>query len=96
MNAERKRRHPRTQPDPRTTAVIDLMTDTEQFAPTLAALVVSESVSGCGVIVPASETLHVGARCRIQLGSLKPVMAEIRWRINLDPQAIKLGLMYLK
>jgi hypothetical protein len=90
-----KRKHTRFKPDPDTFAFIDVKTGRE-FKPQLSALVTEESFKGCSMVLLATESLQVESRCRVQVGKLGPMWAEVRWRQELDPQVIKIGLMYLE
>lgn len=67
----------------------------EPFRPTIYALVHNESSTGAGVVALRTERLLTGQNVRVQIGELAPVVAEIRWRTELDNQVIRLGLMYL-
>lgn len=67
----------------------------DPFRPTMFALVHNESSTGAGVIAISSKHLLTGQNVRVQIGNLAPMVAEIRWRTDLDQDVIRLGLMYL-
>jgi hypothetical protein len=67
----------------------------EPFKPTIFALVHNESSTGVGIVSLSTEKLLTGQNCRVQIGDLAPVAAEIRWRTDLDQDVMRLGLMYL-
>ena len=76
-------------------AEIDVGTDLNQaFAPTIAALVTDEAYQGCGLVLLSTESLQLHQVCRVQLGRQSPMVAEVRWRQELHPQVIRVGLMY--
>ena len=92
-----KRRHLRHQPDAGDFAMIDVSSPLDRpFHPTIPALIVDEAFKGCGLIVLPHPKLTVGARLRVQVGKLAPVTAEIRWKLEIDTQVHKIGLMYLE
>lgn len=90
----RKRSHERYEPEPNTTAAIDVSGNTD-FTPSIVALVMNESFKGCGLILPSTNLLQVGDTVVIKVGSVQPVRAEVKWRTQIDAQAVKVGLMYL-
>lgn len=89
-----ERIHNRYEADPNTIASIDV-SGTAIFKPAIVALVLNESFKGCGLITPATDLLQIGVKCTVQIGAAKPVSAEVKWRTEIDAQAIKVGLMYL-
>ena len=91
-----KRSSIRYQPDEGTFALIDCDADAKTFNPTLPALVFSEAHKGCGLVALTSDHLQVGRILRVQVGSLAPLRSEIRWREQLDPNVIKIGIMFLE
>jgi hypothetical protein len=87
----------RFQPDPNTTAAIDFASTDKKapFQPTLTALVTEESFRGCGIVAPMTKALQVGDHMRIKVGKGPVLIAEVRWRTDLDAQVIRLGVMFL-
>lgn len=93
-NQLKKRSHVRFEPDPNTIASIDT-TGGDTFKPSIVGLVLNESFKGCGLITANTPLLQVGDKCVVQVGGLTPMRAEVKWRTEIDSQAIKLGLMFL-
>lgn len=93
-----KRRSIRFAPDSGTYAKIDLEAAREDgsFQPSVVALVPEESAKGVGLVVLTTNDLQVGAFCKIQVGKLQPLRAEVRWRQDVDPGILRLGLLYLE
>lgn len=93
-----KRNAIRFNPDLGTLAQIDLelTRDDGSFRPTLLGLVSDESSKGAGIVLLATEKLQEKSECRIQVGRLPPMRAEIRWRRELDLQVVRVGLLFLE
>ena len=84
-------------PDPGAYATIDLNDDAEaDFEPQHVALIYNESYHGCGVIVLKCKALKMGAYCRVQVGKLPPMLAEVKWRKELDREVARVGLQYIE
>ena len=92
----KKRSQVRFKPDPNVLAAIDLNPQNKKFSPTLRGLVFSESYGGCGIVVLATPRLVVGDFCKIEIGVLAPLKAQVVWRTQLDDQVIKIGLKLLE
>jgi hypothetical protein len=77
-------------------AWVDHTMESAEFKPLVAALIFSESLQGCGlVIIDTKKTrLDVGSICRVKIGNLTPLEAEVRWREQLHPDVIKLGIQF--
>jgi hypothetical protein len=88
----------RFQPDPNTIAQIDCihLTKESPFAPLMLALVTEESHRGCGLVLKMTKDLQVGAICRVKVGHNPALRAEVRWRVELDSQIIRIGVMLLE
>ena len=93
-----KRRSIRFAPDVGTFARIDLESSRPDgsFQPSVVALVPEESAKGVGVVVLTTPDLQIGSFCRIQVGKLPVLRAEVRWRQEVDPGIIRLGLLFLE
>jgi hypothetical protein len=89
------RRHIRFRPGADCVASIDLVADRQVFTPSILALVVDEAYSGCGLVALAGDGLKEGDLCRVQVGPLPPIKAQVRWRRPLDSRVVRLALMYL-
>lgn len=90
-----KRKSIRFKPDPLDHALIDLNL-TGRFAPEYIALIAEEAPKGCGLVLLGETKLEVGDVCRVKVGRLAAMKAEVRWRTDLDPTVYKVGLMYLE
>jgi hypothetical protein len=79
-----------------TIAWVDYKMESAEFNPLVAALIFSESYRGCGLVVLDTKETHleVGSTCRVKIGDLTPMEAEIRWREQLHPDVVKLGIMF--
>lgn len=93
-----RRRSIRFSPDAGTYAKIDLEASRPDgsFRPSVVALVPEESAKGVGLVVLATSELQVGKYCRIQVGKLPILRAEVRWRQDVDSGISRLGLLYLE
>lgn len=97
-NEKNKRRSIRFAPDAGTFAKIDLQASRLDgaFQPSVVALVAEESAKGAGIVVLNIPGLQKGDICRIQVGQLSPLQAEVRWRKEIDPDVIRVGLQFLE
>lgn len=93
-----KRRFIRFPGDPLDFALIDFGPDDRPFAPQLVALVVEEApMGGCSLAVCAGDDhLANGRDCRVKVGRMSPVRAEIRWTRTLDDRVTRIGLQFLE
>jgi len=90
-----KRRYLRYLPDEGAFALLDLEMG-ESFNPQVVALVSEEGYGGCGlVILQRKIPFSLGQKCRISVGNLPVVEAEIRWLNELDKDVLRMGLCYL-
>jgi hypothetical protein len=94
----KKRGAIRFSPDAGTYATIDTEATRPDgsFQPSIVALVPEESSKGAGIIVLKTESLQDGSMCRIQIGNLTPMLAEVRWRKELDKQTLRLGVLFVE
>lgn len=90
-----RRKSVRYKPEPGTIARLDPLGRPGDFQPSITALVINESYSGCCIVIQMGELPQQGAVCRVQLGQFAPIKAEVRWRVDLDEDVVKLGLFYL-
>lgn len=92
-----KRQSIRFEPDPGTIAWIDFESKSkEPFSPSIPALVSEESHRGCGLVALMTPKLKVGSICKVKVGHSGALKAEVRWRVELDSQTVRLGVMYLE
>jgi hypothetical protein len=90
------RKHIRFLPEPGTCALIDTRPDPEVFEPKLTSLVYNESYSGCAVVIHSTKKLQPGDICWVQISTLRPLRAEVRWRKELDSGIARVGLSYIE
>jgi hypothetical protein len=93
-----KRRLIRFPGDPLDFALIDFGPDDRPFSPQLVALIVEEApMGGCSLAVSAGgDNLVEGRGCRVKVGRMEPVRAEIRWVRTLDDRVTRVGLQFLE
>jgi hypothetical protein len=91
-----KRKGIRFKPDSQTLATLSFQESKKNFSADLQALVITESFGGCGLVTFRSPKLNPGSVCTIQVGKIGPLEAEIRWRVDLDEDLMKLGIKYLE
>jgi hypothetical protein len=97
LTSSDKRDSIRFEPDPGTLALIDPIDEGKKrsFQPKHAALVTEESHRGCGLVLRMCKELQIGSLCRVKVGHASPLIGQIRWRVELDSQVIRIGIMYL-
>jgi hypothetical protein len=95
VDAKSKRRHKRLKPEKSINAQIDPTGTQTRFEPTITALVIEESIGGVGIVVVGDTKLQTQSRFWIRVGLMNPTKAEVRWRLDLDSQVARLGLMYI-
>ena len=94
---ETRRRYLRFPPEPAEYAQIDKRVDAETFEFQYVALIVEESpLGGCGLAMLDWVGLEVGDMCRVRLGNLEPLIAEIIWRKPLEGAIIRYGVKFLE
>jgi hypothetical protein len=93
-----KRASIRYTPDDGTFAMIDVIDERPDgtFRPSMVALVPEESSKGVGLVLLDTPSMQVGSYCRVQVGKLPPMRAEVRWRREVEPKIICLGLLFLE
>lgn len=92
-----KRKHIRFKPDPLTYALIDCRSMEGNFVPDMIALIADEApMGGCGLIVTDGDHLQIHTMCRIKLGELSPLRAEVVWRKPVDSSIVRLGFSFLE
>ncbi len=95
-SAKNKRKGVRFFSDPGTFALIDIRPKKKDFAPEFRALVVTESFKGCSLVIVNALLFVTGDKVKVKVGELSPLLAEIRWSVELDDGIQKLGLMFLE
>jgi hypothetical protein len=96
--ASAKRRLIRFPGDPLDFALLDFGPDDRPFSPQQVALLVEEApMGGCSLAVSAGgEQLVEGRGCRVKVGRMEPVRAEVRWARALDDRITRVGLQFLE
>lgn len=82
-------------PEPNCLARVDTTCGSGPFEPDLIGLILDESSGGCGVVFVHTDKLKAGDRCLVQVGTLEPVRAEVRWKSPLEERVIAIGFQYL-
>lgn len=95
--AKNSRKGLRFKPEASTTTFVEANTTglDDDFRKELSALMVSESHSGCALVVPATELLQVEETCRIlsEPGGVRT--GTVVWRKELDEDAVKVGIQFV-
>lgn len=89
------RRFLRYQPDPATIALIDVKFSGREFNPTITAIILNESHTGCAIVFADNEILKKGAKVKVKIGSLEIMKAEVAWNKVLEENIQKVGLLLL-
>ncbi len=93
----KRRRSIRFKPDPENQiAKIDIQNLEGKFQPTVTALVIDEAYKGCGLIFQDQKGFEIGEVCRLQVGQIGPLQAEVRWKQKLYDNLIKVGFRFLE
>jgi len=80
-------------PDPLTTALIELKNNST-FKPSLVALVLNESFTGCALVLSCDQLLKKDQILKVKVGNLNPMMAKIIWVKHLEENIFKIGLKF--
>lgn len=92
-----KRRRIRFRADPLEIAQVDFGPLDGPFTPSMSALIVEESpMAGCGLVLLQTPDCYIGAICRVKVGRLSPLRAEVRWQQLLGEDAMRVGFMFLE
>jgi hypothetical protein len=92
-----KRRHLRFRPDPLEYAEIAVRNLGAPFTPEMVALVSEEApMGGCGLVLLETPLLTVGDICRVKVGRIEPLRAQVMWRKAVEPGIIRLGMKFLE
>ena len=91
--AAQKRKNIRFKAEPAQYAQIDIEVG-KNFKCHIAALIFNESYRGCSLIAMKNEKLKVGTKCRIKLGTLDPIEAELKWTEEIDTEVIRMGFYF--
>jgi hypothetical protein len=92
-----QRRHIRFKPDPMDHAEIAVRRPGLPFDPEMVALICEEApMGGCGLILVETPLLQVGDICRVKVGRIDPLGAEVVWRKAVEPGIIRVGMKFLE
>jgi hypothetical protein len=93
-----KRKRIRFRPDALDYAQIECNGDcSKPFAPESVGIIVDEEpMGGCCVIVLDNGKLHLDDFCRVKVGRLDPLRAQIVWRKELEAGILRVGLEFLE
>lgn len=86
----------RYKPDPQSVALIDLKANGREFKPTITAIIMNESYSGCAVVFANNEIIKKGAKIKIKIGPLDIMKAEVAWVKVLEENIQKVGVLLLE
>ncbi len=93
------RRYLRFPPDPIEVAYIDFDCEGHNFVKEVVALIVDVAPKGgCSLVfnLPKGKQMKDGQRCRIKIGDLRPVVAEVVWQKELDRDIYRCGFLFLE
>lgn len=94
----KKRASIRFKPDTGKIALIDLSTAKDKFIPTITALIINESFTGCALLFvkldSKSPKIEKNQIVTAQVGDLSPLRAEVAWEEQIDKNIFKIGLKY--
>lgn len=91
-----KRNSTRFQSDALAVAHIDFEMTTAKFISGAACIPYSEALKGCALISRKIKGLKEGHICRVKVGDMAPLRAEVAWIKNVDRDVIKIGFKYLE
>ncbi len=92
-----KRQRIRFRADLLETAQLDFGPLDGPFSPSQSAVIVEESpMAGCGLLLLRSDHCYPGVVCRVKVGRMAPLRAEVRWQEELGEEAVRVGMMFLE
>ncbi len=93
-----KRQSVRFSPDPGAYAQIDVEGNChdEDFDPSIVALITDEAYRGCGLVMLETDQLNIGDKCSIKVGRIGPILAEVKWKKEIDTSIVKIGFQFLE
>lgn len=90
------RRFIRYQADPETVALIDTKSSGREFNPSITAIILNESFTGCALVFADNEILKKGTKIKIKIGLLEIMKAEVAWSKVLEENIQKVGIKLLE
>lgn len=89
------RKSVRFQPDPLSSALMDLK-NSKEFNPTIIGIILNESFKGCSIVVASDEDLKKDQKVKIKIGALDPLKGQIVWIKHLEENIYKIGVRLLE
>ena len=77
-------------------AEIDFDVTVKPFQVDLPAIICNESFRGCCIVTVKNDRLSSGSRLRIKVGDLTPMLGEVKWVSDIDPEVMKIGIQFLE
>jgi hypothetical protein len=97
MSVTTNRRKIRYQPDKLDMAFVMFNGEASEWLPDDVALIVDESsISGAQLVIKINDKCKPGARIKMQLGRLEPMLSEIVWCREVDSGLIRIGVRFLE
>ncbi len=92
--AQKPRARTRFQPESDTQATVTFKKSPNSPLDSYSALVVNESYTGCCLMILRPRQIEVGDFCRVKLGQLSEMPAQVVWIANLDADVVKIGILF--
>lgn len=86
----------RFKPDDNALALIDLKTTGKDFTPSMSALILNESFSGCALVLTSNDIIKAGTKIKIKIGNLHVMKGEIVWSKVLEENIQKVGVKIIE
>lgn len=86
----------RYQPDPQAVALIDTRPNSRDFKPSITAIILNESFTGCALVFADNEIMRKGSRVKIKIGPLEIMKGEVAWTKILEENIQKVGIQLLE
>jgi hypothetical protein len=76
--------------------LIDVKASGKDFKPSITAIILNESYSGCAIVFADNEILKKGTKVKIKIGPLEIMKAEVAWAKVLEENIQKVGIRLLE
>ena len=97
MSVTSNRRKIRYEPDKLDMAFVMFNGEANEWLPDEVALIIDESsISGAQLVIKINDKCKPGARIKMKLGRLDPLVSEIVWRREVDSGLIRIGVRFLE
>lgn len=94
---QQKRKYLRYPSSPLDVGHVHLNLQQEEFAPDYVGLIIEQSaIGGCCLAILNPDQLKEKQKCRVKLGELPPILAEVRWLRPLDTGINLIGFQFLE